>query len=63
MQTEVFGPVLTLQTFRDDDEAIEMANGTDYGLGGICYGETEHASAIAKRVHTGFIWVIGLADF
>lgn len=64
VQNEVFGPVLTLQTFADDDEAIALANGTDYGLGGVCYGELEHATAIADRVRTGFIWVnsFGIRD-
>jgi acyl-CoA reductase-like NAD-dependent aldehyde dehydrogenase len=64
VQEEVFGPVLTLQTFDDDEELIRMANGTDYGLGGVCYGETAHATAIAKRVRTGFIWVnsFGIRD-
>ncbi|MEP6501697.1 MAG: aldehyde dehydrogenase family protein [Betaproteobacteria bacterium] len=64
VQNEIFGPVLTLQTYRSDDELLEMANGTDYGLGGVCYGETEHATAIAQRVRTGFIWInsFGIRD-
>ena len=64
VQNEVFGPVLTLQTFDNDDEVVAMANGTDYGLGGVCYGEVAHASAIATQVATGFIWVnsFGIRD-
>lgn len=64
VQNEVFGPVLTLQTFNSDAQAIAMANGTDYGLGGVCYGETGHATAVAQRVRTGFIWVnsFGIRD-
>jgi 5-carboxymethyl-2-hydroxymuconic-semialdehyde dehydrogenase len=64
VQNEVFGPVLTLQTFSSDDEVLTMANGTDYGLGGICYGEVGHATAIADAVRTGFIWVnsFGIRD-
>lgn len=64
VQNEVFGPVLTLQTFADDDAAVALANGTDYGLGGVCYGETAHAVAVAERVRTGFIWVnsFGIRD-
>ncbi|MBP0638838.1 aldehyde dehydrogenase family protein [Cupriavidus sp. AcVe19-6a] len=64
VQTEVFGPVLTLQTFATDEQAIDMANGTDYGLGGVCYGEMTHATAVAERVRTGFIWVnsFGIRD-
>src|SRR5262249_31747224 len=64
VQNEVFGPVLTLQTFASDEEAIALANGTDYGLGGVCYGAAAHATAVAERVHTGFIWVnsFGIRD-
>jgi acyl-CoA reductase-like NAD-dependent aldehyde dehydrogenase len=64
VQNEVFGPVLTLQTFASDAEAITMANGTDYGLGGVCYGETAHATEVAQQVRTGFIWVnsFGIRD-
>jgi acyl-CoA reductase-like NAD-dependent aldehyde dehydrogenase len=64
VQEEVFGPVLTLQTFASDDEAVAMANSTDYGLGGVCYGEEAHAAAVAERVRTGFIWVnsFGIRD-
>jgi len=64
VQNEVFGPVLTLQTFASDAEAVELANGTDYGLGGVCYGEHAHAIAVADQVRTGFIWVnsFGIRD-
>ncbi len=64
VQNEVFGPVLTLQTFADDHEAVALANGTDYGLGGVCYGETAHATQLADRVRTGFIWInsFGIRD-
>jgi 5-carboxymethyl-2-hydroxymuconic-semialdehyde dehydrogenase len=64
VQNEVFGPVLTLQTFAGDDEAVALANGVDYGLGGVCYGQAQHAQDVADRVHTGFIWVnsFGIRD-
>lgn len=64
VQNEVFGPVLTLQTFATDEQALALANGTDYGLGGVCYGETAHATDVAQRVRTGFIWVnsFGIRD-
>lgn len=64
VQDEVFGPVLVLQTFKDDAQAIALANDTDYGLGGVCYGETSHAKAVADQVRTGFIWVnsFGIRD-
>jgi acyl-CoA reductase-like NAD-dependent aldehyde dehydrogenase len=64
VQNEVFGPVLTLQTFSSDEEVVRLTNGTDYGLGGVCYGAVEHATAIAERVRTGFIWInsFGIRD-
>jgi acyl-CoA reductase-like NAD-dependent aldehyde dehydrogenase len=64
VQNEVFGPVLTLQTFSSDEEAVALANGTDYGLGGVCYGATAHATEVAQRVRTGFIWInsFGIRD-
>lgn len=64
VQSEIFGPVLVMQGFRDDDEAIALANDSRYGLGGVCFGETERARAVAERVRTGFIWVnsFGIRD-
>ena len=64
VQNEVFGPVLTLQTFTTDNELIAMANDSDYGLGGVCYGAATHARAVAEQVRTGFIWVnsFGIRD-
>jgi acyl-CoA reductase-like NAD-dependent aldehyde dehydrogenase len=64
VQEEVFGPVLVLQAFADDSEAIALANDVGYGLGGVCYGETGHAKAVAEAVRTGFIWVnsFGIRD-
>jgi 5-carboxymethyl-2-hydroxymuconic-semialdehyde dehydrogenase len=64
VREEVFGPVLVLQTFTDDEDAVRLANSSVYGLGGVCYGEAAHAQAIAERVRTGFIWVnsFGIRD-
>lgn len=64
VQEEVFGPVLVLQTFTDDAEAIRLANDVEYGLGGVCYGEQAHAMAVAGEVRTGFIWInsFGIRD-
>ena len=58
VQSEVFGPVLTLQTFADEDEAVALANGTRYGLAGIVY--TRHAARaerLGRRVRAGTVWV------
>ena len=58
VQREVFGPVLTLQTFADEDEAVALANGTLYGLAGIVYtGDAARAERIGQRVRAGTVWV------
>lgn len=57
-QSEVFGPVLTWQTFTDDDEVIALANGTKYGLAGTLFcGNEARAMRIAERVVAGTLWV------
>ena len=58
LRKEVFGPVLTLQTFEDEDEAIALANETDYGLAAILYtGDRERAERVSARVVAGTVWV------
>lgn len=58
VQREVFGPVLTLQTFADEDEAVTLANSTPYGLGGvICTTSDERAERVGRAIRTGLIWV------
>jgi len=55
---EVFGPVLTLQSFRDEDEAVALANETDFGLAGIVYtGDPERARRVSSRLVAGTVWV------
>ncbi|RYD45615.1 MAG: aldehyde dehydrogenase [Sphingomonadales bacterium] len=57
-QQEVFGPVLTWQSFTDDDEAIGLANNTAYGLAGTLFcGDEARAMRIASRVVAGTLWV------
>ena len=57
-QREVFGPVLTWQTFATDDEAVAFANNTRYGLAGVLFSRNEkRAMAIAERVVAGTLWV------
>jgi betaine-aldehyde dehydrogenase/5-carboxymethyl-2-hydroxymuconic-semialdehyde dehydrogenase len=58
VQREVFGPVLTLQTFADEDEAVALANSTRYGLSGIVYtGSEERAARVGRAVRAGTVWV------
>ena len=55
-QEEIFGPVAPILTFETDDDALELANATDYGLSGSIFtGDTERGLAIARRVKTGMI--------
>lgn len=58
VQREVFGPVLTWQTFRDEEEAIRLGNGTNYGLAAVIFSKNEErAMRMAKRVVAGTVWV------
>lgn len=57
-QEEVFGPVLTWQTFETDDEVIEIANSTRYGLAATLFSRSEaRAMRIASAVVAGTVWV------
>jgi acyl-CoA reductase-like NAD-dependent aldehyde dehydrogenase len=58
VQREVFGPVLTFQTFRDEDEAVALANSTDYGLAATIYtSSAERAERVGRSVRAGTTWV------
>ena len=58
VQREVFGPVLTFQTFGDDDEAVALSNSTAYGLSGIVYtGSANRAERVGRAVRAGTVWV------
>ncbi|MEU8422800.1 aldehyde dehydrogenase family protein [Micromonospora sp. NPDC048835] len=52
-QEEIFGPVLTIIPYADEDEAVAIANGTAYGLNSGVFGEPEHALAVARRLRVG----------
>lgn len=59
-QEEIFGPVLTVIPFEDDDDAVRIANDNDYGLsGGVVSEDFDRALAIAKRVRAGSVSVNG----
>ncbi|MFI7658108.1 aldehyde dehydrogenase family protein [Micromonospora parva] len=52
-QEEIFGPVLTIIPYADEEEAVAIANGTVYGLTSGVFGEPEHALAVARRLRVG----------
>jgi aldehyde dehydrogenase (NAD+) len=59
-QEEVFGPVLAVIPYADEDEAVAIANGTPYGLsGGVFSGDQERAVRVARRLRTGMVDVNG----
>ncbi len=57
-QEEVFGPFVTVLTFKTDEEALQIANGTDYGLGqGLWTGQLQRAHKMARELKAGMVWV------
>jgi aldehyde dehydrogenase (NAD+) len=60
---EIFGPVLVMIPYSTIDEAIEIANDTDYGLCGYVYGaSSEEAMAVARRMRTGMVHINGAGN-
>ncbi|MFF9803873.1 aldehyde dehydrogenase [Streptomyces coeruleorubidus] len=58
VQEEVFGPVLTLQTFTGEDEAVRLANGTRFGLAAtVVTGDRGRAERVTARLVAGTVWV------
>jgi acyl-CoA reductase-like NAD-dependent aldehyde dehydrogenase len=59
-QEEIFGPVLAIQPYEGEEDAVRIANSTDYGLsGGVWSGDKERAIAVARRIRTGQIEING----
>ena len=56
---EIFGPVLSIIKYDSEDEAIEIANDTEYGLAGYVQGEPEHAKAVARKIRAGQVIING----
>jgi aminomuconate-semialdehyde/2-hydroxymuconate-6-semialdehyde dehydrogenase len=55
---EIFGPVVTLQSFKTEEEALALANASDYGLAATIWTENvSRANRMANKVHSGIIWV------
>ena len=59
-QEEIFGPVLVVISYQDEEEAVQIANSTIYGLGGAVWGATdESAMRVARRMRTGQVDING----
>lgn len=57
-QEEIFGPVVVVIKFKDDDEAVRISNDSEFGLAaGIWSTNDERALALAKRLRTGTVWI------
>jgi acyl-CoA reductase-like NAD-dependent aldehyde dehydrogenase len=62
-QEEIFGPVVSVLPFGDDDEAVRIANESDYGLfGGILSNDKRRAIELAKRIRTGGVSINGASN-
>ena len=58
-QEEIFGPVLSVIPYADEEQAVAIANNSIYGLAGAVFGEPDHALAVARRLRTGQVDVNG----
>ena len=57
-QEEVFGPFVTVITFKNDEEALQIANGTEYGLGGgLWTSNLQRAHKFAREMKSGMVWI------
>lgn len=58
VQEEIFGPVVVIQKFKNEQEAIELANGTDYGLaGGVFTVDGAKAMRVIRKLRAGITWI------
>ena len=55
---EIFGPVITVLPYDDEEDAVRIANDSDYGLGGAVFtADQEHGMALARRIESGTVGV------
>jgi len=59
-QEEIFGPVLAIMPYEDEEDAVRLANATNYGLaGGVWSGDEERAKEVARKLRTGQVEING----
>jgi acyl-CoA reductase-like NAD-dependent aldehyde dehydrogenase len=58
-QDEVFGPVLVVIAYEDDDDAVRIANNSIFGLSGVVIGSNDRAIAVGRRIRTGTLSING----
>ncbi|WP_343518769.1 aldehyde dehydrogenase family protein [Sphingomonas sp.] len=56
---EIFGPVVTIIPYKDEEEAVRIANDTDYGLSAVVFGSPEEVKRVAPRLRAGMVYVNG----
>ena len=56
---EIFGPVVTIIPYKDEEDAIRIANDTDYGLSAVVFGDAEGVRRVAPRLRAGMVYVNG----
>ena len=56
---EIFGPVLVIIGYDDDDDAVRIANDSDFGLSGYVSGSPDRVRAVARRMRTGMVHING----
>ena len=58
LREEIFGPVVTLHSFKEEDEVLESANGVPYGLSASVWtSDLQRADRFSARLETGMVWV------
>jgi len=63
-QEEVFGPFVTVSPFRDEAQALEIANSTEYGLGaGLWTRDLSRAHRVAANLRSGMVWIIATSEY